>query len=281
MTTPDLVAVGHVVQDLMPGGWRLGGTVAFAAVQAQRLGLRAAVVTRARPDANIAELLPGLQLAGRSASVTTAFENMYQQGRRRQRIPRLAEPLVPEDVPYAWRNAPIVMIGPVCGEIPPDLATLFPQSLIGVAAQGWLRQRDEQRHVHPQSWDGPPFWSACRVLFASDEDLGPNRGQLTHWIDEIPIVIITDGHRGARVHADGAWRHMAALPSHEIDPTGAGDIFAGAFLVRYHETDDPAQSARFASAAAACSVEAPGLDAVPQREQIEARMNEHPEIVLQ
>ena len=281
MTTPQLVAVGHVVQDLMPGGWRLGGTAAFAAVQAQRLGLRTAVVTRASPDAAIAEVLPGIEFAGRLASVTTAFENIYDQGRRRQRIPRLAEPLGPEDVPISWRNASIVMIGPVCGEIAPDMSTLFPNSLVGVAAQGWLRQRDKDRHVQPQVWDGSPFWSACRALFASDEDLGPNRSQLTRWIDETPIVVLTDGHRGVKLHTDGAWRNMAAFPSNEVDPTGAGDIFAGAFLVRYYETEDPAQSARFASAAAACSVAAPGLEAVPQREQIEARMNEHPEIVLQ
>lgn len=281
MTTPDLVAVGHVVQDLIPGGWRLGGTVAFVVVQAQRLGLRAAVVTRAARETPVRDQLPAVEFAGRPASVTTAFENVYEEGSRHQRIPRQAEPLGPEDVPESWRDAPIVMIGPVCGEVAPEMSALFPTSLVGVAAQGWLRRRDKGHSVLQETWDGPAFWSGCQAVFASEEDLAGHRDQLARWIDEAPIVILTEGFRGAQVHMDGVWRRIAAFPSNEVDPTGAGDVFAGAFLVRYHETRDVAHAARFASAAAACSIEGPGLEAIPQREQIEARMHRQPEVVLQ
>ena len=45
---PDFLAIGHVTRDLLPdGSWRLGGTVAFAALTAARLGLRPAIVTSA------------------------------------------------------------------------------------------------------------------------------------------------------------------------------------------------------------------------------------------
>ncbi len=281
MKKPDLVVVGHVVQDILPDGWRLGGTAAFTAVQAQRLGLHVGVVTRASADAALGDWLPGADLAGRPASTTTAFENVYDPGRRRQRIPRLAEALEPEDVPASWRSAVIVMIGPVCGEVAPDMSTLFPRSLVGVAAQGWLRRRDRRQEAQQQAWRGSPFWSGCQALFVSEEDLGPEREQLVRWTSETPIVVLTQGRQGAMVHTEGAWRHIAAYPSKEVDPTGAGDVFAAAFLVRYYETKETETSARFALAAAACSIEGPGIEAIAGREQIEERMKQHPEIVLQ
>ncbi len=258
----------------------MGGAVTFAARQAQRLSLRAGIVTRAGPDAALETLLPGVALAGRPSMESTSFENVYDGAHRRQRVLVQAEAITAEDVPPAWRAAPIVLLGPVCGEVSPGFGATFPRSLVGVAAQGWLRRVDRQRRVRRRAWTGLPFWSDCHVLFVSEEDLGRRRDQLEQWTAEVPVVVVTRDRRGARVYSDGRWHHIGAFAAREVDPTGAGDIFAAAFLVRYHESEDVAAAARFASAAAACSVEAPSLEAVAARGEIEARMKEHPEIVL-
>ncbi len=280
MSTPELVVVGHVVRDLMPGGWRLGGTATYAAVQAQRLGLRVGVVTRAGSDVSLDEALPGVTVAGGPSNETTCFENIYEGSHRRQRVPARAEPLRPDDVPLAWRIAPMVLLGPVCGEVPPGLGEAFSGSLVGVSAQGWLRQVDRERRVRRRAWSGSPFWSGCRVLFVSDEDLGQRRDQLSVWTAQVPVVVLTRNRRGALVHEEGRWRCIEAFPAEEVDPTGVGDVFAAAFLARHHETGDTAQSTRFASAAAACSIEAPGVESIADRRTIEGRMKEHPEVVL-
>ncbi len=280
MTVPDFVAVGHVVQDLVPDGWRLGGTVTYAAVQATRLGLEAGIVTRSAGDLQLDRLLPNVHIAGRPASCTTAFENRYALGRRSQTVPRQAEPISAEDVPPGWSNAHIVLLGSVCGELPPAFAASFSSSLIGVSAQGWLRSLGQPRRVRRKVWSGPPFWAGCRVLLVSDEDLGRHPEQLERWIADIPLVVLTRHKRGARLHVDGSWRSISAFPAREVDPTGGGDVFAAAFLIRYDETADAADSARFASAAAACSVEAQGLAAIPTRAEIERRMEQHPEVAL-
>jgi sugar/nucleoside kinase (ribokinase family) len=277
---PDFVVIGHVVRDVIPGGWRLGGTATFAAVQAQRLGLVVGVVTRAGPDISLAELLPKMSLAGRQAKATTTFENLYDAGHRRQRVLTQAEPLSADDVPAEWRSAPLVLMGPVCGEVPAELAEVFPQSLAGVSAQGWLRGLDADRRVQRQAWSGAPFWRGARVVFVSDEDLEGHEEQVDRWAEETPIVAVTRAGRGARVHSDGAWREIDAFPADEIDPTGAGDVFATAFLARLHETDGVAEATRFACAAAACSVEGPGTDRIAGRAVIEERMARHPEIAL-
>jgi sugar/nucleoside kinase (ribokinase family) len=278
--TPEFVVAGHVVLDVVPGGWRLGGTAAFAAMQAHRLGLRTGVVTRAAPDLALGELLPDVRVAGRTADTTTSFENVYEGGRRRQRVPARAGPVEVDDVPLDWRAAPIALIGPVCGEAPAGLARCFTSALVGVSAQGWLRQLDDEGRVQRQAWTGAPFWDGARVLFVSDEDLGDDGDELARWTAEVPVVALTRAARGARMHSDGRWREIEAFPAREVDPTGAGDVFAAAFLARYHETDDIADATRFASAAAAWSVEHEGTRGVADRPAIEARLAQHPEITL-
>ena len=279
--TPDFVVVGHVVRDLLAGGWRLGGTASFAAAQARKLGLSVGVVTRIRKDdLALEDLLPGVALAGRAASCTTTFENVYDGPHRRQRVPSQAEPIDESDIPAAWKDAPMALIGPVCGEVTLDVAGVFRSSQVGVAAQGWLRRLDSQRRVRRQAWRGPPFWSGCRMLFVSDEDMGRRRDQLDRWTAEVPVVAVTRERHGARIHDEHGWRAIAAFPVRELDPTGAGDIFAAAFMVRYHETNDVSQATRFASAAAAWSVEAAGVEGVAGRDEIEERMEEHPGVVL-
>lgn len=282
MAIPDLVAIGHVVKDFGQGRgrWRLGGTVTFAAVQGQRLGLRSAVVTRAAGDLNVKALLPGIEVCIGQSSVTTSFENLYIDGRRRQRVLKQAEPITYDEVPEAWRKAALVLLGPVCGELPTEGKRPFRRSLVGVSAQGWLRRLNRERQVRRQAWDGPPFWKGCQVVFVSDEDLARRRDQLDDWTAEAPIVVMTRANRGARVAVEGRWRSIGAFPEREVDPTGAGDVFATAFLVRYHETQDVAQAARFAGAAASLSVRRKGSDGIATRDEIEARLREYPEIEL-
>lgn len=280
MSRPDFIVVGHVVKDIIPGGWRLGGTATFAALQATRLGVSTGVVTRTSPDLDLATHLPDVSIAGRPSATATSFENIYDGWRRTQRVPVQAEPIDAQDVPEEWFEAPLALLGPVCSELPPRLGERFSGGLVGAAAQGWLRELDEERRVRPRSWRGEPFWRGCRVLFVSDEDLGGRREAVDAWSRELPLVVVTAADRGATVVEGERERSIAAFPAEETDPTGAGDIFAAAFLVRYHETDDVAECARFASAAAACSVEGAGGEAIAGREAIERRMGEHPGIVL-
>jgi sugar/nucleoside kinase (ribokinase family) len=96
----------------------------------------------------------------------------------------------------------------------------------------------------------------------------------------VPLVAVTGGEGGARLYADGRWRRIAAFPHEEVDPTGAGDVFAAAFLISYSEADDIPVAARFAAAAAALSVGAEGTAGVATREEIDQMLAEHTEVTL-
>ena len=64
----------------------------------------------------------------------------------------------------------------------------------------------------------------------------------------------------------------ATNPANEVDPTGAGDGFCGAFLVEYHRTGSAVDACRFASAAASLLVEGPGVEGAVGEDRIRARM---------
>jgi sugar/nucleoside kinase (ribokinase family) len=275
------VVVGHAVRDLTPGGWTLGGTVTFAAVQAHRLGRRVGVVTRAGADLDVQQELSFAQVAQSASPETTTFENVYAAGHRSQRVRARASAIEGSDIPDRWREAAIVLIGPVFGETPPALAAAFAEaSLVGVSAQGWLRALDDEGNVVRASWEGEPFWHAADVVFVSDEDLAGGRDELELWTKDARIVAMTESRKGAQIYAEGRWRSMPAFPEIEVDPTGAGDTFATAFLIRLHETGDVAEAARFGAAAASLSVSGVGAASMPERAQIEERMDEYPEVAL-
>jgi sugar/nucleoside kinase (ribokinase family) len=212
--------------------------------------------------------------------VTTVFRNEYRQDHRTQHVLSRAFTITPEDVPAEWRSTKIVLLGPVCGEVPADMARVFRGSLLGVSAQGWLRRVEPDGLVVSEPWNDVALWRASRVIFVSEEDLAGDESPPQEWAEHAPIVCLTRSHMGARVHFDGAWHNIEAFPEKEVDPTGAGDVFATAFLTRLHETNDVAEATRFAAAAASLSTAAEGTLAIPTREQIEERLARSPEIVL-
>jgi len=70
----------------------------------------------------------------------------------------------------------------------------------------------------------------------------------------------------------GRTRRVGAHPAREVDPTGAGDAFAAAFLLALARGADPADAARLGAAAGSIAVEGEGADALPRlREEAEAR----------
>jgi len=281
---PHFLVVGHLVQDIVAGGWRLGGTAAFASLFAARLGLRAAVLTSTSPELDLAALLPGVEVASSTAEGTTQFENIYSGARRIQYVRRRGPLLTPDMLPKDWRRAAIVLLGPVVGEVDSGLATCFPQALLGVSAQGWLRRVGPDQRVRPlppQAWDAAPLLGRAAALFVSDEDLSPPEAPraLAAWSALVPILAYTRGPAGADICYRGEWRHIGVFPAKAVDATGAGDIFAAAFLIRLYEGCDAWEAARFASCAASFVIEGEGISRLPSRQEIEARLAAHLDIV--
>jgi sugar/nucleoside kinase (ribokinase family) len=288
VAAPDFLVIGYALQDIIsdsdPPEWRLGGAVAYASALANSLGLGTAILTSTGDDMDFDHLLPGVECRVVPAERTTRFRNVYEGGRRRQRVPQRASVKIgPEHVPDEWRDAGIVLLGPVVGEVASGLAGYFPKALVGVGAQGFLRQLDAGNNVEalpPALWNAEPLLRSARCLFVSDEDVSDHEAlaAIERWAKSVEIVAYTRGESGADVFCRGEGRHIAAFPANATDVTGAGDVFAAAFLIRLRESDDPWESARFAACAASFVVEAEALEGMPTRAQIGQRLQEHPQI---
>jgi sugar/nucleoside kinase (ribokinase family) len=90
----------------------------------------------------------------------------------------------------------------------------------------------------------------------------------------IRVLAVTEGANGARLYWNGDLRRFRPQKMEEVDPTGAGDIFAAAFFTRLSTTRDPWEAARFATNLAAFSVLRVGLAGVPTEDEVQACMTE-------
>lgn len=275
MDTPDYLVIGHVTRDLVAGGGcRIGGTATFAAMTARALGYSVAVLTSADGALPLEATLDGIALHVVPAASSTTFENIYYNGRRRQYLRGVAAPLEPEHVPAAWRGARIVHLGPLAQEIGPAMVDHFPAAaLIGVTPQGWLRRWDDTGLVAPRPWA-----SAAHVLRRADamvlslEDVGGDQAELERYLSLARLAAVTQSWQGAVLHCGGRSMSFPAYNVPEVDPTGAGDVFAAAFFIRLSETGDPEEAARFANAAASYSVQGEGCSTIASREAVEERL---------
>ncbi len=272
-TPIDYLLVGHLTRDLTPQGPRLGGTVAYAALTARALGLRVGIVTAWAEDVPLGPLTDVL-LAGPRSEHTTTFENRETPQGRLQVLHAVAEPLQRYHVPEAWRRAPIVHLAPVAREVAPDMVHDFTAGLLGVTPQGWLREWDEQGRVYAGEWPEYRFvLERFGAAVLSIEDLGGDEERIAALASAARVLVVTRGAQGADVYWQGEVQHFDPPEVEEVDPTGAGDVFAAAFFIRLYQTRDPWEAARFATLLAADSVTRPGLHGAPDTEQVFALLS--------
>lgn len=274
-TRVDYVIVGHVCLDTGRAGARLGGTAAYAGVTAARLGRRVGIVTSIGPEADLSALPPGVTVYCVPAPVSTRFRNVYRHGTRRQTLLARAAPLALDDVPAAWRAAPVVHVAPIAQEVAPELVCALhaPGRFVGATPQGWLRTWDARGMVRPLPVaDLLASLAAATALVLSDEDLAADPTGAARLAAAGTWVALTRGAAGARLFLGPRVVDVPACPARAVHPTGAGDVFAAAWFVRLAAGEEPIAAARYAACAAACAIERPGLAGIPTPEQIEERL---------
>ncbi|HVQ29814.1 MAG TPA: PfkB family carbohydrate kinase [Vicinamibacteria bacterium] len=271
---PRLLAIGHVTFDRRDASEVLGGSVSYGSITARRLGWEAGVLTAAGPDFDPARDLPGVSAFVHRSSATTRFLNLYDAaGERRQIVEARADDIELLPLAESWRAPDALLLSPVTGEIVGPLAPAFEASVVGAIAQGWLRAFDAEGNVSAQGWADPGrALLGVHVLFLSEHDL-PD-GQDPHsFLPYVPIVAVTRGWRGVSLLSRDGEIAVPGFPRPEVDPTGAGDVFAAAFLVGYHERGDPEAAAVFACCAASCAVEGVGTSSLGDRAEVERRVS--------
>ncbi|BAJ63427.1 MULTISPECIES: PfkB family carbohydrate kinase [Anaerolinea] len=270
----DYLLIGHVTRDLTPEGPRVGGTATYSGLTARALGLRVGVVTACDSCFEIPRPSQ-YTVVGLHSPETTTFENIQTPQGRVQKIHQRAPGLGLSLVPETWRSAPIVHLGPVANEVDPGLVRAFPNALVGLTPQGWLRAWDQDGNVHFTDWLEAGFvLEQATAAVISIEDVRGDESYIEEFASHIRILAVTEGPQGARIYWNGDVRRFTPPKMREIDPTGAGDIFAAAFFIRLYTTRDPWEAGRFATQLAAYSVARPGLEGIPTPEEIQLCLTE-------
>lgn len=268
----DYLCIGHCCHDRVGSKNILGGTASYSATVARQLGLRTGILTSVGDDFQFFDFFEkrGIRFWNKPAAATTVFENIYRNGQRTQCLHARAETLFAVDIPAECRAIPVVLFCPIAGEVDFSVLQGFPTALKGATIQGWLRQWDEQGRVSPKAMD----WSqlaAADVVIMSDADIRGFESAIPLIASYVKVLVMTQGANGAQVFYNRRQFHFPAYPVREVDATGAGDVFATAFLIKYVHTRDIAQASAYAHCAASVVVEGMGIDNLSSLEKIEER----------
>jgi sugar/nucleoside kinase (ribokinase family) len=269
---PDFVAVGHLTVDELSAGLRPGGSALYAGLFAHRQGLRVGLLTSYGPDFPFEVLPPGIEVVAVPASATTRFALDYRPDGRRLTLKERATRLEPAHLPPHFAETGLAYLCPVADEVAPELVRAFPDAAIGVGAQGWCRVWDREGAVQMRPWPDPaPILDRAQALFLSSDDVAGWEDRALDLYQDVPLGALTFAARGAVLFVNGQRHVIPAAPAAEVEPTGAGDVFAAAFLLRYNAGGDPFEAASYAAVAGALTVEAPGIAGVPTAERLAER----------
>ncbi len=270
----DYLVIGHVAHDLTATGPRLGGTAAYAALTARALGLRVGIFTASGPETSL-DTLKNIPVLSLPSPRSTTFENIYTEHGRIQYLRAHATRLDFDQIPEIWRSASIIHLGPIADEMDSVLPKSFSPALLGLTPQGWMRQWNGDNRVSSRQWlNAEPALEKAGAVVISREDVNGDEEVIEHMARQTSILAVTESAAGSVLYWNGDRRQFRAPEVPEVDPTGAGDVFAAAFFFRLFKTRDPWEAARFATILASYSVTRVGLAGIPTEREIQESLME-------
>lgn len=292
----EVVHIGSASRDVVaedPRGWRLGGGVTYASLTTARLGLRTAAIVGVDAAASTASELDMLRDAGVDLRLVPLPEGPVYQNRqtptgRIQTSVRPGVPLPIPDIPMAWLAAPGWSVVPVAGEVTDDWAAVIPaDAYVAVAWQGFLRNLVPGARVTRRPPGPSAILRRADLVGVSHHDVAPETplAALCGLLHPGASLLVTQGgDGGVLIHlgSDGPskiWRYLPTATTGEVDPTGAGDTFLAALqasavrpAVAGRRRARHGPDLRFAAAAGSLVVEGLGLEGVPDRSAVLARL---------
>jgi len=282
------LAIGQVTHDRYDGAIVPGGCAFYGAKTWQSLGAEVKLVTAVGADFQChAELEQGIEVCQTIGDYTTVFTNTYpEDGPRIQWVEKTAPRLEPG--PWARESFDVAFLAPVFGEMELDKwRSAVGAKVVGLGLQGFLKKAGGAHptdatvrevvangfEIIPEDFEGidAVFFSEEDIAVFANEDLVRTLKRL------VPLVVMTQGEKGSMVfHSQETFRIGVAPPSRVIDPTGAGDTFAAAFLFGMALELNPLDAGRLAAAAASIVVEGQGGECLDRVAEAWDRMQSVP-----
>jgi sugar/nucleoside kinase (ribokinase family) len=252
-----LAVVGNLSRDLVDGAAPRVGGAPFHAARALRVLGQPALVAAKCADADRRRLVPplvrlGLPVLWRAGDTTAAFSFRYEGDRREMIVDAIGPTWTRSDL-HGLDRVEWVHVGALARtDFPAEtLAALARSRRVSLDGQGLTRPA----RTGPLQLDGeydPDVLRRVSILKLAEEEARvlvgePDENALRSL--GVPEVVVTLGSLGSLVLADGRLERVAApAAGGKVDPTGAGDAFAAAYLVSRATGHAPRAAARRATA---------------------------------
>jgi sugar/nucleoside kinase (ribokinase family) len=252
-----VAVVGSLSLDSVDGGApRIGGCPFYAARALRTLGVPAVIVAKcAAPDRHL--LLPplirlGVPIVWQDSSVSAAFSFRYENERRSMTIEAIADPWTPDEAVFTLGDVRWVHVAPLTrADFPAEtLAALARGRRISLDGQGLARLPQVGPLKLDRDYDPSVLRSVSILKLSEDEAELLVDGYDERALAQLGVkeVVVTLGSRGCIVFADGVAELVRAHAVPARDPTGAGDVFATAYLAARSGGAAPTAAARRAAA---------------------------------
>jgi len=278
----DIAAIGNPVFDIIitpyvkTNGRVLSGCSTNAALAVGKLGGYASLIGKVGAD-HMDELVKvaskyNVEAFPLLSKETGGFYLRYIDERmndRELRVLGIAEPISFSEIDRKALEAHGIVLGPILKEISLDFVHELREELddvfIIVDPQGLIREiigGKILRRANKEAYEVIKITNVTKPNEHEAEVLFPGMKpyEAAKKIYELNGVagIVTVAEKGSYIAFEKGVFHIPAYRTIERDPTGCGDVYAGAFLYRYLKTGDFLESAIFASAAASFMVEDTG-----------------------
>ena len=294
MSLLDLLVVGHfaidyVVRESEALPPSLGGTVTFSSLAAAGLGAKVGIVSKVGPDFRDDYILvfarSGIDISEvkKVKKPTTKYRLKYVGEERTLTLLMKCDPIEPKDIMGLRNKARAIHLGPIAGEISDqtiDEVAKWNKTVL-LDLQGVIRRFDKRGEVSVEANELLPEMVRHVTIVKSALKEGEEVTKTTGFEKVASslldmgcrISIVTLGAKGSYIsNCDGESLLIPAIkPRKVVDYTGAGDAFAGSFLVEYTRTHDIRRSAIIASSAVSFKVEGHSTSGFASRKDIEER----------
>jgi len=293
----DLVAIGNPVYDIIrtphisTKGRILSGCSTNACLAAAKLGMKSVTIIGCIGRNFFNRFINDLEKYGvnspkvKVSKETGGFKLVYDMsGNRTLEVLGVAGKITKKDVPDECLNARHILLGPILQEVDLDLVSFLREttkSKIFLDPQGLIRKINPDKQIVYQSEKETVRKIVNMVDFVKPNEhesiaiTGTNNPSvsaktLVDW--RSPVGIVTLAEKGSVVFDGEKIVRIPAYKTFAIDPTGAGDVYAGAFIYEYIKTEDVVSSCLFASAAASIMVEHSGPDFPMGEKEVRRRL---------
>jgi sugar/nucleoside kinase (ribokinase family) len=267
----------------------LGGSVTYVSFVTKCLGAAVSIISKVGGDFPEAYMWllreEGIDISGVSKladAQTTRFELGYSKdlSKRTLKLRSKASAINVNDLPRSMR-AKSVHVAPIAGEISYEVVEHLKSctDVLSLDPQGLLRSFSEAGNVSFRNPVDKRLFSLINIYKSSQYEICAltKHSDLNAAIKAVhdfgvETVIVTLGVKGAVLSVGQTLYNIPACKSRVfVDPTGAGDVFVGAFLTEYVRQKDSFWCACVGSAAASLVVEGIGPTFFGDKEEIYER----------